>query len=435
LKSTFAITASVFTGFLCLTICDSARADETATHLLGDWGGIHSLLEERGLNLQANYVNEVSSNIAGGVERDTVYADQFFFGGSLDFERAIGLPGTKWVFSLSNRNGDNLAQKADLQTLLLVDEVWGQGSYTRLNQFYLEQTLFNSAIDLKFGRMTGSGDFMPFTCAFQNQTFCGTLPAYVVPNWVPFPGSTWAGILRVNFNGGFYAQAGAYEVNPAFARHQYTFAFGKPFGGQGERYVLEGGWISQNSEAPGAYRLGTWYDNVGGADLFLNEMGRPLALDGGSALQRSHQGGFYAMAQQRLWTGGTATVRTFDLFANLVQADSHVSLKDQIVEIGFFMKGALSWRPQDQVGFAVGRVHVSDQASAGQQLFNYEVAPILGLPEQAVQHAEYPAELFYSVAVTPAVSIQPNVQLIRAPGGVSGRSDVVILGLKSVVSF
>jgi hypothetical protein len=60
------------------------------------------------------------------------------------------------------------------------------------------------------GRMTGTFDFMPFSCKFQNITFCATLQSHgVVTNWVAFPGSTWAALARVNLKKDWYLQAGA----------------------------------------------------------------------------------------------------------------------------------------------------------------------------------------------------------------------------------
>ena len=50
-------------------------------------------------------------------------------------------------------------------------------------------------------------------------------------------------------------------------------------------------------------------------------------------------------------------------------------------------------------------------------------------------HVEYPAELYYRVALTPAISLTPNVQYFHQPGGFEEAQDVVVMGLKTVVSF
>lgn len=48
---------------------------------------------------------------------------------------------------------------------------------------------------------------------------------------------------------------------------------------------------------------------------------------------------------------------------------------------------------------------------------------------------EYPAELYYRVALTPAVSLTPNIQYFHRPGGFDEAEDVVVFCLKTVISF
>jgi carbohydrate-selective porin OprB len=38
-------------------------------------------------------------------------------------------------------------------------------------------------------------------------------------------------------------------------------------------------------------------------------------------------------------------------------------------------------------------------------------------------------EVHYSVNVTPAITVRPNIQLIHAPGGVKERADVLVFGV------
>src|SRR5262249_5226585 len=194
-----------------------AHGTEATQGLFGDWGGLRSVLASHGVDLQASYMNEFAANVRGGASREKADADQFYIGGALDMHRLLGVPGARIVFSLTDRNGESLSIKADLHTLLEVQEIYGEGNYTRLNQLYWEQDLFGKALVLKLGRLTGTFDFMPFSCYFQNITFCATLPSHnVVENWVAFPGSTWAGVLRANLKADWYIQAGVYEVNPEF---------------------------------------------------------------------------------------------------------------------------------------------------------------------------------------------------------------------------
>jgi porin len=421
---------------LATACCGRARAADSSEGLLGDWGGLRPFLVDHGVDLELSYINEFASNVRGGAAQKTADAEQVYFGGTLDLQRLFAVPGAKLVFSLTDRNGDSLSVKAKLNTLLEVQEIFGEGNYVRLNQLYWDQHLFDGKVELKFGRLTGTFDFMPFSCNFQNITFCATLPSHnVVAHWIAFPGSTWAGVARVNFKSDWYLQAGVYEINPNFAQYKYRFAFGTPFGGIGKRVVAEAGWLPKSAGPDGGYRLGAWYDDVGGNDLYLNTAGQPLVTNGGSPLQRHHESGFYAMAQQQVWTQKGSDTRGLSVFMNFVQTDHDITKIGQIAEVGLFWTGPLSARPQDDLGIAVGRVRVNTRVADGEVLYNAQVAPLLDLPPQPVQRAEYPTEIYYSLNVTPAITLRPNVQLIHAPGGVSDRANVLVLGLHSSVKF
>jgi porin len=413
-----------------------ARAEESPDGLLGDWGGLRSFLLDRGVDLELSYINEVASNMRGGGSQETQDAEQVYFGGSLDLQRISAVPGASLMFSLTERNGQSLSAKAKLNTLLEVQEIYGEGNYVRLNQLYWEQQLSDRRVELKFGRLSGTFDFMPFSCNFQNIAFCATLPSHnVVAHWTAFPGSTWAGVARVNFKSDWYLQAGVYEINPDFAEYKYRFAFGTPFGGLGKRVVAEAGRLPKSAGPDGGYRLGAWYDDVGGNDLYLNTAGQPLVTGGGTPLQRHHESGFYAMAQQRVWVQKDSDTRGLSLFMNVVQTDHDITKIGQIAEVGLFWTGPLAARPQDDLGVAVGRVRVNSKITDGEILYNTQVAPLLDLPPEPVQHAEYPMELYYTVNITPAITLRPNIQFIHAPGGVDDRANVLVLGLHSSVKF
>ena len=408
---------------------------EVPPGLFGDWGGLRTALADHGLDLQLAYINEFATNTQGGTSRESTYADQIYFGGSLDLRRLIGLEGSKIDFSFTDRNGKSLSIKAGLNTLHPVQEVYGHGDWGRLDQLYWEQRVGNHVV-LKFGRITGTLDFMPFSCYFENDTFCATLPTHnVADNWLAFPVGTWAGIARFNFKDSWYLQAGVYEVNTDLSESKYRFAFGRPFGGAGTREVMEAGWLPSSAGPEGGYRIGAWYDDVGGNDLFLNTVGQPIAISGGTSLPRHHQIGSYAMAQQRVWSYHGSEARGISVFFNFVQGDRRTSELQQIAEVGFFWKGPTDWRPQDAIGVATGRVHANGLLAEGAELFNSELALPSDLPVRPVPGNENASEIHYSIHIAQAIVIRPNIQFIRAPGGNNEAESVVVLGLHLSIQF
>ena len=411
------------------------RAAEAAKGLFGDWGGARSWLSDQGIDLEASYTNEFAQAVRGAPE-DTADADQWYLGGSFDLQRIASVPGASIFFSFTDRNGTSLSLKPGLETLMEVQEIYGEGNYTRLNQLYWEQKLFRNEVTLKLGRLTGTFDFMAFSCNFQNIAFCATLPSHnVVPNWVAFPGGTWAGVVRFAPRPEWYVQAGVYEVNPALQQHGARFVLGEPFGGPGQRFNAEFGWLPAGGGEGNGFRLGAWYDNVGGNDLYWNNAGQPLATHGGTPLQHHQQSGFYAMAQQRIWSSGLSDSRGISVFMNFLQADRQISVKDEVAEIGLFWTGPLNARPQDELGAAFGRVHVSSRVSAGERLYDAQVAAPNDQLLQPVETSEFPLEIYYGISLTPGLTLRPNVQFIRSPHGVSDSPTLVVFGLHFSVLF
>jgi len=52
-----------------------------------------------------------------------------------------------------------------------------------------------------------------------------------------------------------------------------------------------------------------------------------------------------------------------------------------------------------------------------------------------VQHSEYDAELYYGVHVTNWLTVRPNLQYIKHPGGVYEVDNALVAGLKIQSSF
>src|SRR5260370_41250444 len=98
------------------------------------------------------------------------------------------------------------------------------------------------------------------------------------------------------------------------------------------------------------------------------------------------------MLQQLVTTVRSGASRGLSVFANFVQADRNTATIDQLITLGLFYSGPFDARPQDDLGFAVGRTHVNNRVADGEALENAaELGPVL------VQGSEYPVEVYYSI--------------------------------------
>ena len=64
-----------------------------------------------------------------------------------------------------------------------------------------------------------------------------------------------------------------------------------------------------------------------------------------------------------------------------------------------------------------------------------ELAEAAGALDAEVQTAEYVSEVYYSLHATHWLMLRPNLQYIYRPGGVIGRTDDIVLGLKAIVTL
>jgi porin len=424
----------------CLSAVPAAADQDSGKLLLGDWGGARSSLSRRGVDFTLQYDSEFAYNSQGGDSQRGAYADQLVFGTDLDFGRLLGAKGSSLHLLLTDRNGSNLSDKAGLGTLLDVQEVYGRGSITRWTQFYFEQSMLDERLNLAVGRMGVNTDFMAFSCEFMNLGFCSSQPGNIVSTIFNWPVSQWGARLHAQLRPDWYATFGAYQVNPNYLKNSEGLRLDNPGGTTGLLSMAETGWTPKfgPDRLPGWYAIGGWYDSSDHDDVALDVDGQPRLLTGAPPLRRSHASGLYLLAQQKLTRHPSSTSRGLSIFAYLVEADRSTTRIDELAALGLFYVGPLDWRPQDDLGFAMGRSHVNGRLAAAQQAYDTSALPgagLSGLSPLPVQGSEYPFELFYSLNLTPAATLRPDLQFIHQPGGTAAHRDAVVLGMKLAVSF
>jgi len=117
--------------------------------------------------------------------------------------------------------------------------------------------------------------------------------------------------------------------------------------------------------------------------------------------------------------------------------DKATNVVDNYQQVGMVYKGAFDSRPKDDIGFGVARIHVNDDVKKRAQQLN----GVSGIDDYndmgfvPIQRTEYNAELYYGVHVTNWLTVRPNLQYIRHPGGVSEVDNAVVAGLKIQAAF
>ena len=148
-------------------------------------------------------------------------------------------------------------------------------------------------------------------------------------------------------------------------------------------------------------------------------------------MQRRGLYGGYLTFQQQVTRNSSDDVNAgLKLFLNAAVADGATSATSFQIAGGLIYTGPFSSRPHDSIGFAAGTTQVNNRLTDLQNLQN-----AMGLGPVPVRNSEYVMELFYTIAPVPGLLIRPNVQYIATPGASYQNANIVVFGLKSLISF
>jgi porin len=409
----------------------AAPADElnswwTGENATGNWGGLRDKLEDMGIEIEIQYTAEMAGNPVGGQGQGFRYAHELDFGGSVDLGKLAGIEGMTFTVDIAEYAGHSLS-KAEIGNIFSVQEIYVSTPDVRLAELSLEQSLFDDHLKLKGGWIDAGSDFavLPLACNFWNEAFCDN-PASLSENsgFTQAPNSSWGGRVKVEF-GDFYAQTGAYEVNPSLARQYHGFDLGTD-GATGVLIPVEIGWnpVDAFFGLPGQFRLGGYYDtsNVDDVTAEVDEDSPPG--------RRNGRWGIYVLGQQKVYREPGNAARGLTVFGGFVYGDSHTAEIQWFGEAGLVYQGTFPGRDDDTInlGFAYGHINgnlISVQKNANKDDPGSEVE----------QSAEAVVELNYGAQVTPWWLLSPGMQVIINPGADNGVPTALVLGLKTSVNF
>lgn len=432
-------------GLLSCIAVHASADDDSSKWGTGDWGGVRSELLEQGVDVIVGYVGEAATNVHGGYDHDRTarYTAQWALGTHLDLQKLLGWNDAEFQLLVTERNGNNLSNErvSDPRApqLSSVQEVWGRGQTWRLTQMWYRQKFFDSALDLKFGRVGVNEDFASFPCDFQSLSFCSAPIGNVAGDvWYSGPVSQWGGRVRYNLDERWAVQVGVYEQNPSNLSTGNGFKLSGS-GTKGALVPVEVIWKPTVGKAalPGEYRLGYYHSSASANDLYDDVNGNPQVLTGQAPKSRSSKHGAWIIGQQHLTAHNGDASRGLSVFASLTMHDKATSSIESFQNIGAVYKGPFDGRPKDDIGLGIARLKVNDDVTKRQRLINDST----GISDYddpqyvPVQHSEYNIELNYGVHATNWLTVRPNVQYVGNPGGVYEVDNAWVAGVKLQASF
>ncbi len=392
-------------------------------HLLGDWYGTRTWLEDRGIVPTLTFVTDSLGNPSGGKEQGFTTANNVGLDLNFDLEKLGVLEGGSFLFSMSYRFGGSLSANY-IHNVFTVQQVFGGETFRVVNLAYL-QKLLDDRVELRLGRIGAGDDFLvsPYNYVFVQNGFDGN-PVGIFfnsPGMTAYPNDTWGALVKVRPTARTYIMGGVYNGDPSIrdnSNHGVDFSMDGPLFAIAE-IAYQPNSLPGDRGLLGNYKAGFWYDNSRFTDFNTSEFERG-------------NWGFYILFDQVLVRfGEQESHRGFGIAGSfLVSPDQSVSQMPYFFTAALVTRGIFPSRPVDVGGLGVVFGHFSNDLQNSQ-----ERAQQLG-SNVGVQQHETVLELTYRLALlNSALFFQPDLQYIFHPGGTGRIPDALVLGAQVGVNF
>ncbi|MCP5047678.1 MAG: hypothetical protein GY940_10935, partial [bacterium] len=351
--------------------------------LTGDWGGLRSKMEKKGIRLEMVHTGEMISILSGGLERETVFLDNKDLMLSVDAEALAGWKGAEFSLYVLGNHGSNPSEfVGDLQIISNIDSpnTW------KIYEAWYQQNLFGDVLSLKFGLydLNSEFDVIESAAVFHNSSF-GIGPDYSQSGLNGpsiFPTTSLALRVRVQPTQEFYLQAAVLDGVP-----------GDPDNPKGTRILLkeeDGLLIAGEAGYEGEIKGKTIKLALGGW-AYTGDFERiPVESGQGGAVNQTGNKGVYLLAESQLLKEKEDPQQGIAAFFRLGAADNRVNQLDMYVGAGLVFTGLIPGRDDDLLGLAVAHASNGSAFMRLSSLLDYGFEP-----------AETALELVYHFQVTP----------------------------------
>ena len=391
-------------------------------HLLGDWGGLRSKLEESGITPRWFLITDVAGNPSGGRDQGATQASSTELSLFFDLNRIAGVKGGSVFMSMSQRWGNRLSTQY-VGNVFPEQQIYGFETFRVIDLSY-QQQLLNDRVELRVGRFATTDDFLdsPYDYGFLSNAFCGSPFGILLdsPGVMAYTG-TWAALGKVRPTRRSHVMAAIYNGDPAMRlnkNHGVDLSFDGPLFAMGEvGYQFNG--LPGDSARLGNYKFGGWYDHS-------------TLTDFESGARKRGSWGYYGLFDQVVLPFGMrGSHRGLGIFGSVtVATDSHVQQLPLYFTAGVSARGLFNARPRDAISLGIATGYFSDALQRAQR--NGLLVPVEG----GVQDHERVVELTYRIDLRKgAYFIQPDFQYIVRPGGTGRISNAAVLGAQFGINF
>ncbi len=392
-------------------------------HLLGDWWGTRTWLEDRGITPTLTFVTDSLGNPSGGQEQGFTTANNVGLDLNFDLKKLCGFEGGSFLLSMSYRFGGSLSANY-IHNVFTVQQVFGGETFHLINLTYL-QKLFEDRVELRIGRIGAGDDFLvsPYDYVFVQNGFDGN-PVGIFfnsPGMTAYPNDTWGALVKVRPTVSTYIMAGVYNGDPSIrdnSNHGVDFSMDGPLFAIAE-IAYQPNSLPGDRGLIGNYKAGFWYDNSLFSDFNTG------------GFERGNWG-FYTLFDQVLVRfGEQGSHRGLGIAGSfLVSPDQSISRMPYFLTAALVTRGIFPLRPRDIIGLGVVYGHFSNDLQNSQERAQRSGSNL------GVQSHETVLELTYRLALLKsALYVQPDLQYVFRPSGTGQIADALVLGAQVAVNF
>jgi porin len=406
-----------------------------STNVTGDWFGARTWLAERGVTIRGGYAMEFMANPVGGREQGESYVHNVLLEGNFDLDQLLGVPGTTFRIAGSQRTGNSLSRE-DIGNAISVQQLYGGGQRVRLVQAQFITSLLEDRVNLAYGRLAATDDFLtsPLFCQFITNGICGQPPSpfFNLPDGITaYPTAVWGARAKVKPTPQTHVQLGVYDGdvpqrNDA-GEDNNKHGTNLTFGDNGALILGEVGYSPEQAlfRLPGHYKLGGYYhtgdfrnvaEDVDGGNPFVT------GLDGDRFTGNS---GVYLLLDQTVYREPDSRSQGLTLFYVFVYSpDDEHNVIPYYTSGGMIYEGLIPSRPYDKTAFGVHNAWFSDALS--------DARADAGLERQ---DTETTLELNHQFQITPALYLRPAVQYVITPNGEDDIDNAFVVGFEASIIF
>ncbi len=426
---------AIFAGLASASIVGSVTAEEITpgrewlgvrdakpfpewNRLSGDWAAVRTALEQAGVTVDAENVLEYSEVFDGGVEQQDSFRNLFTLGVVADLETLAGLEGGTFFIQYLSVTAEN-GGSADAGDLQVFSNIENDRSLDVIYELWYEQVLFDDRLRVKVGKVDANSEFayvgslLAFSAAGEpTNSSAGFHPT--IQGFPSYPDPAMSvnvfvtpyddGDLNLTLGYGFYDGAAGVDGVATGSRGPSSFFSDDKSDDFFHIAEAQLAWAAWGGLPEGSLSLGGWH-HTGAFDTFAG------GTDSGTT-------GFYATIQQRLLAPrGIDEEHGLYVFAQLGWADEDVAEVVRVYAAGAVLVGLGDVRPDDRLGVYASLAELSDVPGAG------------------FDRDELALEAFYRLQFTPAVYLQPGVQVIVNPSGDEAVDDALVGQVRLGVTF